>query len=857
LDAYFMEGDMSYPLPEKINKYIDQFTGRTWVLPKILEWYEKTSERLLLITGDPGTGKSMVTAWLAGSGPLPDDPAPGIMLPDNILFNGLLPRRQLERLRNQVKAVYFCQADGDSVNPGNMAHNLADQLTGMVQGFDNEIKAILSERIVLAPVLNIGTVEAGGSVTGISIKEIDLKDLDDRTRFNRSVREPLANLYKRGFIDPMLLLIDSLDEALSYSGSIKIPNLLATLSDLPIQVRFLATTRPDPRVLQLFYQIRKLDLVDDAPPDSKDVRHFTYVRLPAAIGETGRSDLAMRVGEASKGIFLYGRLVVEDLLEDLKRGSLPADLTFPPGLSGYYNRFLERELGKDIDRWRTTYRPVLGTVAIAQGHDGLDKGQLEKITQQDVEKILLACLQYMDGAYPEGPFRVFHRSLAEFLLESKENIYYRIDAPSMHALIADYYYSLQDGTPPLGKWDDYALLYLWVHLEGASRLKDEQARHSEVERLVQLVQDPMFQKRFRRKVNDEVQMKHIRRGAGRAPAADTLEDALELLLRAIRHSQAHRHERLQPGPVFELAKTSNLDSAVKQLEAFPVEEQWRRAASLVLAWLAAGKRPDLAAQQLQNIEARTDRSDLELRLAERLRGALATGQSPVAVPTGGAVPVLAPLPGAPPRQMLDLLLLRLGGQKAQGEAIGNITSGFDLHPDPQILPLLGELAAGRGPDNLPVFLAQQDGPFLVAYAVPEANRKEGLQVFKQYLELHATNPYLYYRNASLWLLIDSVLRHPDDEWTLQALKALFLTALDVEGKAYEEGLELAVPGAAGPRGSGAGAPGTGRPPGKCIAAQSQVAGCPLSRRHLGFAQAPPVGPGPGVQRAARWARCGG
>jgi hypothetical protein len=672
-----------------------------------------------------------------------------------------------------------------------MAQNLADQLTGMVPGFGKEIEAILSDRLVLAPVVNVGTVAAGGRATGLSIGTINVKDLDDQTRFNRSVRDPLNNLFKHGTPGPMLIVIDSLDEALSYSGAVKITDLLGTLSDLPYQVRFLATTRPDPRVLQPFFQVRKLDLVDDAPPDSEDVHRYAYARLPEALGEPLRSDLAQQVGKESKGVFLYGRLVVEDLLEDLKRGSLPADLTFPPGLSGYYNRFLERELGKDIDRWRTTYRPVLGTVAIAQGNDGLDKGQLEKITQQDVEKILLACLQYMDGAYPEGPFRVFHRSLAEFLLESEENIYYRIDAPSMHALIADYYYSLQDGTPPLGKWDDYALLYLWVHLEGASQLQDEQARHSEVERLVQLVQDPMFQKRFRRKVNDEFQMRHIILAAVRAAAADTLEDALELLLRAIRHSQAHRHERLQPEPVFELAETGELVAAVNQLAAFPVEAQWQRAASLVLAWLAAKREPGKARQELQNSESRADRSDLEIQLGQRLRAAL-----------DGVAPPLGFLPDPPPRELLDKLLQRLGGQEVSGEPIGNITSGFDLHPNPQIAAVLGELAQPGGGDEVPVFLAQQDGPFLVAYAVPEPHRKEGLKVFQQYLELHATNPYLYYRNASLWLLIDSVLRHPDDEWTLQAFKALFLTALDVEGKAYEEGLELTVLALQGRAGQG-------------------------------------------------------
>ena len=770
---------MFYTLPAKIEEYIDEFTGRAWLLPRVLKWYENAYDRMLLLTGDPGTGKSMVAAWLAGSGPLPQDPPPGTALPDSLQFDGLLPSQQLERLRSQVQAVHFCQADGGSVQPGEMARNLADQLTGRVSGFDQEVKAILADRIVLAPTVTTGTVETGGRVTGLSIGTINLKNLDDQARFNRSVRDPLNSLYKHSAPGPMLLIIDSLDEALTYSGGTKIPDLLATLSDLPYQVRFLATTRPDPRVLKLFFDVPTLDLVDDAPPDAEDVRRYAHARLHP-LDEPQRSELAQQVGQASKGIFLYGRLVVEDLLEDLKQGSLSADLTLPPGLSGYYNQFLGREVGKDIDRWRT-YQPVLGVVAVAQG-DGLQTGQVGKVTQQDAEKILLACLQYMDGAYPEGPFRVFHRSLAEFLLEDREyNKYYRIDAPSMHALIADYYYSLRNGTPPLGKWDEYALRHMPVHLEGASGLEDEEARHEQAKRLVQLMQDPMFQKRFRKKINDEFQMKHIILSAVRAAAADTREDALELLLSAVRHSQTHRHEWLRPAPLFEMAEKGNPEAALKQLAAFPLEAQWQGAASLVLAWSAAKKAPGKARQELQRIESQADRSALEIQLGQRLAAVL----DGVALPLGF-------LPAPPPRDLLDQLLLRLGGQEVAGEPIGNITSGFDLHPSPEILELLGELAQPGGGDEVPVFLAQQDGPFLVAYAVPEEDRQEGLHVFQKYLELHAENPYLYYRNASLWLLIDSVLRHPDDDWALQALKSLFLAALDVEGRAYEECLALAL-----------------------------------------------------------------
>jgi hypothetical protein len=44
------------------------------LLPKILTWLEQSDERLFLLMGDPGTGKSMRAARLAGHGLAPADP---------------------------------------------------------------------------------------------------------------------------------------------------------------------------------------------------------------------------------------------------------------------------------------------------------------------------------------------------------------------------------------------------------------------------------------------------------------------------------------------------------------------------------------------------------------------------------------------------------------------------------------------------------------------------------------------------------------------------------------------------------------------------------------------------------------
>src|SRR5439155_9686615 len=92
----------------------------------------------------------------------------------------------------------------------------------------------------------------------------------------------------------------------------------------------------------------------------------------------------------------------------------------PDGLGGLYHDFLTRELGKDNQQWFDLYEPLLGLIAVAQG-DGLTAQQLADITGKDIRATLRVSKQYLSGELPSGPFRPFHKSFADFLLEEDTN----------------------------------------------------------------------------------------------------------------------------------------------------------------------------------------------------------------------------------------------------------------------------------------------------------------------------------------------------------------------------------------------------------------------------------------------------
>lgn len=63
---------------------------------------------------------------------------------------------------------------------------------------------------------------------------------------------------------------------------------------------------------------------------------------------------------------------------------------------------------------------------------------------------------------PDGPFRVFHKSFADFLIEDEDNTDYHIAPTSMHRRIATYYQ--RQYRDHWEKIDDYGIRYLLFHL---------------------------------------------------------------------------------------------------------------------------------------------------------------------------------------------------------------------------------------------------------------------------------------------------------------------------------------------------------------------------------------------------------
>jgi hypothetical protein len=331
---------------------------------------------------------------------------------------------------------HFCQAGlGDTVNPLLFVASLSEALANRYEKFRDALKGTASTQIVVRQALE--NVADGASVVGLKVGEIriEIKNGDPRPLFDQAVRLPLKVLCNNQFTDTIYILVDSLDEALTFNADSNITQLMNLVNDFPDQVRFIFTCRSkSDRVFNLVGQ-PTLDLIVDAPAGQQDeVELYAKSRLDG-VAEPQRSQLASRIAEKSGGNFLYAFHVLNDVIA--AGGIVDATtIALPDELDDVYRSFLKRELTSNPQNWSDVYRPLLGPIAVALG-EGLTRDQLIGITNLPEDKtddVLKICGQYLVGGVAEAPpYRIYHQSFRDFLLTDKD---YSVYPAERHAAIA-------------------------------------------------------------------------------------------------------------------------------------------------------------------------------------------------------------------------------------------------------------------------------------------------------------------------------------------------------------------------------------------------------------------------------------
>jgi WD40 repeat protein len=406
------------------------FCGRQWLFQELDSWRKASRhERALLITGDPGTGKSAIVAQLVHLNP-----------------------------DGQVLAYHCCQADTEAtLEPWRFVRSIAAMIASKIEAYARRLEE---------PALKEALDEARCRQ-------------DPGLAFEQAVLAPLAALDAPPEV-VRYLLIDALDEALSYKGS---PNLVALLSlrlrRLPHWLRIVATTRRNADVLQALAGLRAVELDAQDHRNLADIGEYIAGRLHlpqlrAQMAASGRHDdeVVHWLRERSEGNFLYVQQALDGIEREVQ--SFEDVKNLPPGLDGLYVRFFQRCFPDEASF--AAVRRVLEVVVASQ--EPLSAAELAAATGWDSADLLAQGLEplavYLRARGEPGQpprFALYHKSLADWLSDPRQSraLHFADPAQGHRQLAAMCWNAYQTAAATMPR---YALAHLPVHLAAAGRWED-------------------------------------------------------------------------------------------------------------------------------------------------------------------------------------------------------------------------------------------------------------------------------------------------------------------------------------------------------------------------------------------------
>jgi hypothetical protein len=478
-----------------VRSYVEEnprFLRRDWLAAQLDENLREAGCRFVLLTAEPGAGKSVFMAQLAHDHPewlryfiRRDQRTP---LGDVGVHSFLL------RIGYQLAARF-----PELFTPENLTIAVEQRL-GTVEDKGEAVGAEIG-KIVASPfyrsVIQIQQhVESiKGNVIGLRVDELWLepRSLDPGSLQFMALIDPATARLKSHPNEQIVILIDALDEIRYHQRTENILAWLTNCSALPENIRFVLTSRPPDAALELFCAkqasyVSELTIAKDDPRVKGDIKAFVSAlvsekRFAEILQQTADGAPAFAEKTAAKADGNLGYLDalargIDHALASDNSLTLMALLSLealPVNLEGLYAFFLNQikvavkdqvvpvgrnsETKKRVYRsvWMEVYRPILGVLAVAFEPSTLI--QLKAlggiaVGLEDVGEAVARMKQFLDCL--EGRYRLYHSTVGEFLTAQKtaeqvESADLYLDAEEWHRNVA---YELQERAETTELWKD-------------------------------------------------------------------------------------------------------------------------------------------------------------------------------------------------------------------------------------------------------------------------------------------------------------------------------------------------------------------------------------------------------------------
>ena len=387
----------------------ERFTGRRWLYNELeTNLMKQDTDRGVLVIGEPGAGKSALTAQLICS------------------------RSSNPFIHKRIIGYHLCKhADKATQDPGRFVRNLVDLMARRVP----EYGMLVSNSLLILSVLK--------SCSG-----------DPLECFEQAVMAPLLQL--KGEPQTYFIVIDALDECSSDSGGTSVVQFIReTSSKLPKWIRLVMTSRNDSNVLKHFSHFPKVYLSSTDARNLQDIEVFITAKLfeDAPILERLKVMLGFNSGEEisfltsrllsqSQGNFLYVKEMFHFWKEDRNNdfGHIPKTI------GGIYERYLKRIYGS-----REKFKPALAILEImVAAFEPMPVDDLYRVlrTQENIDYeyefvYALKDLSHFIRYGADNTITIFHLSFTEWLTSNENlgNPYY-VSLKRGHRRLAEYYLSV-------------------------------------------------------------------------------------------------------------------------------------------------------------------------------------------------------------------------------------------------------------------------------------------------------------------------------------------------------------------------------------------------------------------------------